>query len=151
MADSTEYYPPVGFYFKVEFEGIGAPENDAKFQSVSGLSADIQTEEVAEGGENRFKHKLPVKAKFSNLVLKRGMLLDSEVIDWCKEAIENFEFTPINLNVKLLNEEGQPLVTWKVSNAFPVKWSVDAFNSEESKLVAETIELSYNYFTTETA
>ncbi len=150
MAESPEYYPPVGFHFKVEFENL-ATENDTKFQSVSGLSVDIETEEIAEGGENRYKHKLPVRTKFPNLVLKRGILLDSDLIKWCKDAIENFSFSPTNLTVKLLNEKHEPLITWKINHAFPVKWDVESFNAEESKLVVETIELTYNFFTTETA
>lgn len=143
----ANYYPPVGFHFLVEFEGLGSQEKDHQFQSVSGLSVDIETEEIAEGGENRFKHKLPVKTKYPNLTLKRGMLIDSVVIDWCRDAIENFSFKPVNLTIKLLNEEHQPLISWNVVHAYPVKWSVEDFNAEESKLVLENFELTYNYFT----
>ncbi|WP_374175104.1 phage tail protein [Flavobacterium tructae] len=143
----ANYYPPVGFHFLVEFQGLGTKEKDHQFQSVSGLSVDIETEEIAEGGENRFKHKLPVKTKYPNLTLKRGILIDSDVIDWCRKAIENFSFEPVNLTVKLLNQEHQPLVSWNVVHAYPVKWSVEDFNAEESKLVIENIELTYNYFT----
>ena len=143
----ANYYPPVGFHFLVEFEGLGSQEKDHQFQSVSGLSVDIETEEIAEGGENRFKHKLPVKTKYPNLTLKRGMLIDSAVIDWCRDALENFSFKPVNLTIKLLNDEHQPLVSWNVVHAYPVKWSVEDFNAEESKLVVENVELTYNYFT----
>lgn len=143
----ANYYPPVGFHFLVEFEGLGSQEKDHQFQSVSGLSVDIETEEFAEGGENRFKHKLPVKTKFPNLTLKRGILINSTVIDWCRDAIENFSFKPVNLTVKLLNQEHQPLVSWNVVHAYPVKWAVEDFNAEESKLVVESVELTYNYFT----
>ena len=143
----ANYYPPVGFHFLVEFEGLGSKEKDHQFQSVSGLSVDIETEEIAEGGENRFKHKLPVKTKYPNLTLKRGILIDSVVIDWCRNAIENFSFKPVNLTVKLLNEDHQPLVSWNVVHAYPVKWAVEDFNAEESKLVIENVELTYNYFT----
>ncbi|GGF03470.1 phage tail protein [Flavobacterium limi] len=143
----ANYYPPVGFHFLVEFEGLGSKEKDHQFQSVSGLSVDIETEEIAEGGENRFKHKLPVKTKYPNLTLKRGILIDSVVIDWCRNAIENFSFKPVNLTVKLLNEKHQPLVSWNVVHAYPVKWAVEDFNAEESKLVIENVELTYNYFT----
>ena len=140
------YYPPLGFHFKVEFNGISTKENDIQFQSVAGLSVDIETEEFAEGGENRFKHKFPVRSKFPNLVLKRGMVTDSKLIDWCRDAIESFQFDPIDLTVKLLNEEHEPLITWNVVHAYPVKWSVADLNAEESKVLLETIELSYNYF-----
>lgn len=140
-------YPPVSFHFKVEFTGISSQESDIQFQSVAGLSVDIETEEFAEGGENRFKHKFPVRTKFPNLVLKRGMVTDSKLIDWCRDAIEGFLFQPIDLTVKLLNEEHEPLVTWNVVNAYPVKWNVSDLNAEENKIAIETIELAYNYFT----
>ena len=143
----ANYYPPVGFHFLVEFEGLGSQAKDHQFQSVSGLSVDIETEEIAEGGENRFKHKLPVKTKYPNLTLKRGILIDSKVIEWCREAFENFAFKPVNLTVKLLNDGHQPLISWNVVHAYPVKWSVEDFNAQESKLVIESVELTYNYFT----
>lgn len=141
------YYPPVSFHFRVEIDGFEKDGIDIQFQSVSGLSVDIETEEFSEGGENRFKHKFPVRTKFPNLVLKRGMVQDSELIDWCRDAIESFEFEPRDLTVILLNEEHKPMVTWKVNHAYPVKWNVSDLNAEESKLTIETIELAYNYFT----
>lgn len=147
MADSYPSVPPVGFHFSVKFSDIGTDNSDHQFQSVSGLSVDIETEEIAEGGENRFKHKLPVKTKYPNLVLKRGMLINSVVIDWCRDAIENFKFKPIGLTIDLLNEQHEPLITWNIVHAYPVKWSVEDFNAEESKMVVENIELAYNYFT----
>ncbi len=143
----TGYYPPSGFHFNVSFKDIEDDELDHQFQSVSGLSVTLETEEFAFGGENRYKHVLPVRSKFSNLVLKRGVLVNSKIIDWCKEAIENFEFNPVDLTITLLNENHEPLMTWNVVRAYPVKWEVEEFNSMESKIVAETIELTYQYYT----
>ncbi|CAL2090257.1 phage tail protein [Tenacibaculum sp. 190524A02b] len=141
------YYPPVGFQFTVKFSDIANKDNDHRFQSVSGLSVDLETEEIAEGGENRFKHKIPVRTKYPNLVLKRGLLIDSGIIQWCKKALENFEIKPVDLTISLLNEKQEALQTWKIAHAYPVKWNVADFNAEENKVVIETIELSYNYFT----
>jgi len=92
------YYPPVGFHFKVEFVGIGN-DNDSRFQSVSGLNVEYDTEAYKEGGENRFEHKLPVRTKYPDLSLKRGMLTDSKVITWVLDALQNRKFTPAQLNV----------------------------------------------------
>ena len=144
----AKYYPPVGFHFSVEFTDLSSSEKDHQFQSVSGLTVDIETEEITEGGENRFKHKIPVRTKYPNLVLKRGLLVDSTVIDWCKRAVENFDFQPIDLMVKLLNEKHEPLLSWNVVHAYPIKWAIADFNAEESKVVIETIELVYNYYNT---
>lgn len=150
------YYPPVGFHFVVSITQsvkgnlkTAAKEMtlDSQFQSVSGLSVDITTEEYAEGGENRFKHKLPLKTTYPNLVLKRGLILGSELTDWCKNAIENFEFELKDITVMLLDSTHSPLMTWEVVGAMPVKWAVDEFSAMESKIVVESIELSYKYFT----
>jgi phage tail-like protein len=142
------YYPPAGFHFKVEFHGFGN-DNDSRFQSVSGLNVEYDTESIKEGGQNHFEHKLPVRTKFSDLVLKRGMLTDSEVIEWCRKALFNREFKPALVIVKLLNPEHQPLKTWKVNNAWPRKWAVTDFNAGENSVVVETLELSFSYFTVE--
>jgi len=141
------YYPPVGFHFKVEFTGIDVKQNDHQFQSVSGLSVEMETEEITEGGEWRFKHSLPVRTKYQNLILKRGLLKDSGIIEWCRNALEGFEITPVDLVVKLLNENHEPLLTWNVVQAWPKKWSVTDFNAEQNSLVIETLELQYQYFT----
>ena len=139
----AEYYPPLGFHFKVEFANL---QGEFQFQSVAGLTVTLETEEIAEGGENRFKHKLPVKTSFPNLVLKRGLLVNSDLIKWCRAAVENFDIKPTNIVIKLLNEKHEPLMTWNVVHAYPVKWAITDFNAEESKMVVETIELAYNYF-----
>ncbi|WP_415712883.1 phage tail protein [Maridesulfovibrio sp.] len=146
MADNDDLYPPVGFHFLVDFGIENLTAGDFRFQEVSGLSVEIETETLEEGGENRFVHKLPKRPKYGNLVLKRGLLNDSEVISWVTEAVESFVFQPVTVLVTLLNEESEPLVSWSFANAWPVKWVVSDFKAQENSLVIETLELSYSRF-----
>lgn len=142
------YYPPVGFLFKVEFIGLdGVTENDVRFQSVAGITMDIGTEDLHEGGENRFVHKLPQSAKYPNLVLKRGMLTNSGLIKWFEDAVQNFNFKPITVQVSLMNEKIEPLVNWKFVNAYPVKWEISSLDSSKNEVVVDSIEIAYQYFT----
>lgn len=147
------YYPPVSFHFKVEFgfkeqfHGVAAIENDIMFQSVSGLSAEMQTETIKEGGENRFEHEIPVRTKYPNLVLKRGVVTDSSLIKWCLNSFQNLDIRPVDLEIKLLNKEHEPLMTWAVKQAWPKKWAVEDLNAMESKILIESLELRYQYFT----
>ena len=113
----TVYYPPVGFHFKVEVAGFGGDSLDSRFTDVSGLTEELSTEEVAEGGQNRFVQKYPVRAKHNELTLKRGLLKESELIGWVKECIEDFSISPRNIDIKLLNAEHEPLVTWHAETA----------------------------------
>lgn len=146
----TQNYPPVGFHFTVDFDDeVTEQENENSFQSVSGLNVEMETESYVEGGENRFEHTLPLRSSYSNVVLQRGLLKDSELIEWCRDTFENMKVKPANLLISLLDKEHNPLVTWKLKHAWPVKWEVSDFDAGESALVVESIELSYQYFTVE--
>jgi len=143
------YYPPVGFHFKVEFALPGVSDNDIRFREVSGISLEMEEETVVEGGENGFVHKLPVRAKYPDLVLKRGKLVKSPILDWLQKSIQDYEISPTTVFVSLLNEEHEPLKAYTFFNAWPKKWSISDFNAENSELVIETLELAYQYFTLE--
>ena len=150
MAEQTPTYI-VGFHFMVEFHAIGGTDDQSEFgqisfQEVSGLSAQLNAMELQEGGENTFTHRLPNPAKYGNLTLKRGMIEDDDLIEWVRDAIENFEFSPKQVFVKLLDANGQPLKTWSFEYAYPVKWNVSNFNSTANALAIETLELTYQKF-----
>jgi phage tail-like protein len=142
----ANYYPPVGFHFKVEFQGVGHGDTDIRFQEVSGLTATMTPQDLPVGGENRFTYRLPCRPKYGNLVLKRGLLADSGLIDWIKKAIENFQFSPVDVHVSLLNEKHQVSASWIFSEAYPVKWAISDLKAMENSLAVETIELAYNYY-----
>lgn len=145
---NNNYELPVGFHFKVEFQGIpGLKDRDVFFQSVGGLSQELETESIISGGENRFSFKLPTRAQYPNLSLKRGLFKDSGLIQWTKDAIEHLDIKPATVLVTLLNEQHTPLITYRCVNAWPQKWSVSDFNAEESQIVIENMELAYQYFT----
>ncbi len=148
MAENDRPYSmPRSFHFSVEFQGVsGLKSNDVKFQDVSGLIAELGVEEIKSGGENRFSHRLPTRARYQNLVLKRGMLTDSGLIKWFTDAVENFSFTPATIVIKLLDPDHQPLQSWTFIKAWPVKWSISEFKANENTVVVETIELAYQYF-----
>lgn len=140
------YYPPVGFHFKVEVQGLPANDDDVRFTEVSGLTLEMGVEEVPEGGENRFIHKFPTRTKYSELVLKRGLLRNSEIISWIRQCLEDYDIKLKTIVIKLLNEEHQPLITWHVVNAYPTKWTVGDFNAANNAVVIETLQFYYQYF-----
>jgi len=142
--DTYPYNLPVTFHFNVD---MGSDEgDDIRFQEVNGLTAEISVEELVVGGENMFTYRLPVRAKYNNIILKRGMLKNSKLIDWFRNAVEHFQFEPRDIKINLLNEKNEPVAFWKVIQAYPVKWVISDFKASENALVIETIELAYQYF-----
>jgi phage tail-like protein len=146
------YYPPVAFHFKVEV--IDLPEaldDDVRFSEVSGLSMESASEEVPEGGENRFVQKYPTRAKYPELVLKRGLLKGSGIRKWAQQCIQDQNITTHGVDVKLLNEKHEPLLTWHLVNAYPTKWSPSDLNATANAVTIETLQLFYQYFTLDEA
>ncbi|NVO10590.1 MAG: phage tail protein [Bacteroidales bacterium] len=140
------YYPPTGFHYFVRFEKLHKGIPDIGFQKVSGINSTINTEEYQEGGENRFKHRLPNPPSFSNLILERGMLIGSQLMQWFNDSIEGFKFEPSDVTVILLNDLHIPIQAWNFVNAIPVKWTFSDLNAMENKVFIETVELSYQYY-----
>ena len=139
--------PIAGFHFSVVFELLPQFSIDTKFQSVNGLKVTMETEAYAEGGQNKFKHNLPIRSGYQDLVLKRGLTSEMSGLSmWCTQAVEDFVFYPANLIVSLLNEKGVPIKVWYVSHAIPLSYEFSEFNAEENKIVIETITLKYNFF-----
>ncbi|MBD5780639.1 phage tail protein [Pelagicoccus sp. NFK12] len=134
------------FHFRVEFLGLGGDSVDTRFQSVSGLSSSIETDSLREGGENRFEHALPSRTSYSDLVLKRGFVTSSALLDWFSSAMQTLEIYPKDLNVVLLNEKHEPAMTWKVTHAWPKKWAIGDLDAETSAIAIETLELGYHDF-----
>jgi phage tail-like protein len=153
------YYPPAAFHFRVAFNGVSGMDKDEqqRFQDVSGLSFEIETETLREGGENRFEYKLPKRVKYPNLVLKRGLITDKVLTDWIKGALDGFFwaspyplFQPVDIIITLMDEGGKAVATWNVVQAYPVKWSMSDLRATENAVVVETIELVYQYFERQT-
>ena len=141
--------PPfaTSFQFRVTFD-LSPATIDTRFQAVSGLSVTYQTEQVREGGENRFAHELPVRTSYEDLVLQRALVTESALVDWCRRAFENFEFSPASVSVQLLDAALDPLRTWQIEGAWPKAWSLSALNAERSELALETLTLGYRRFHT---
>ncbi|EGV18810.1 phage tail protein [Thiocapsa marina] len=142
----TPTYPPVGFHFTAAIGSYGAGV-DASFAEVSGLSTELGVFEINEGGVNTHAHRVPDRGRSGNLVLKRGLVLAaSPLFLWCKETLEGGLGRRVQVQdvvVSLLNDRGNPTLSWIVSRAWPVKCSIADFNAMEGRVVTETLELAY--------
>jgi phage tail-like protein len=155
----ASYYPPSAFYFRVQLDGGGASATplDQAFQDASGLSVDMEPETVAEGGVNNYRHRLPVAAKYGDLVLKRGFVLPSAPLyTWCQQTLQAGLARPIetkSLVLQLLAPGGNDgskikiLRQWSFAGAWPMKWALGDFDAQKNEVLIETLQFAYRYFT----
>ncbi len=154
MAEMIQVNPPyqmVGFHFMVTFHDLeGNKDLDVRFQSVSGLDVQMDTETWKEGGENHFEHIIPGRSKFSStLTLKRGLIKpkSSGLTDWCINTFNHLKIKPLPLvSVELLNPEHLVLIKWDVQHVWPKSWKIAELNAERSEVLIETLELNFNRF-----
>ena len=83
--------PVAGMSFKVSTK-------DAQigyFAECSGITAEYEIEEYAEGGENAFVHKLRGRMRYPNLSLKRGVTHETALLDWFFKSQEAASGRPL--------------------------------------------------------
>jgi phage tail-like protein len=141
-------YPPGSFYFQLQFGDMRTPADNA-FQEATGLAAELEIEEIQEGGQ-AYKHRMPKGTKHGTLVLRRGFVnVNSLLANWVNASI-NTDFTKptqtTDVLLSLLNGQDVPLATWHFREAWPVKWSMSDFKSQENALAIETLEVAYAEF-----
>jgi len=116
------------------------------FMQVQGLSAQIDVTEYAEGGNNAYMHKLPVRIKYSNLTLKRGMTDETALLAWFQATVDPDGPTMSTVTLELKDSTGKKVQAWAFSGAYPVKWSASDLNAGGTEGMAETLEIAHHGF-----
>ncbi|HKL33817.1 MAG TPA: phage tail protein [Tangfeifania sp.] len=136
-------YPIVKFHFQVEWGGakIG-------FTEVSGLDVETEVVEYREGASKEYsKIKMPGMQKFSNITLKRGTFAtDNEYYEWWNTVKLN-TIERRDITISLLNEEHEPVVVWKVKNAWPAKVQSTDLKADGNEVAIESIEIVHEGLT----
>lgn len=131
--------PFPGFKFLLELNSIPV----GGFSECSGLDLELEVEEYAEGGENRFVHKLPGRRKQSDLVLKRG-LSGIELWKWFNDQkAGTVRTTSIGLTVQAYESSARPM-TFEIHDAFPVRWHGPQLDAGQGVVATETLTLAHH-------
>ncbi len=150
MGELSDFFPPaVSFYFSVAFVIPFRVLIEIPFMEVGGLTTEMTTEELKEGGENSFSYQLPVRIKHGNLILKRPIenMLTDLLEAWSASSLHGELVTnvvPIDVTISLIDAYKLPHRMWYVTNAYPVKCDNNPFVSNKNELAMESLELAYN-------
>src|SRR4051812_39222281 len=133
-------YPLPIYNFRVE---VG-PDAVA-FSEVSGLSIhyDVTTfkESLLGGGSPgpRVVH-MPSQQQAVNVSMKKGVARVSSVAamyGWIKTVALN-QVEKKDVVVRLCDEQGKPLISWKIVNAFPTKLDCPSFDAKSNDVAIES-------------
>jgi phage tail-like protein len=120
----------------------------AAFSEVSGLEASMEVEEYQAGGTNDTVLKFPGRTKWSNLVMKRGVVARRDPLDtsdlwtWVQAYLDGRGIRKDGIIV-LLDENRRPKITWSFRRGLPLKWSGPSLNATQSQVAFESIEIAH--------
>lgn len=137
-------WPLPKFYFMVDW---GSTTN-IPFQEVSGLEIQAEALEYRHGNSPVFsKINMPGLVKNNNITMKKGVFAnDNTFWDWYNKIKMN-TIERQNVVIKLLDEGGNPTMTWTLNNAWPTKISSTDLKSEGNEVAIESIEIMHEGLT----
>lgn len=137
-------WPLPKFYFKV----TGIPGSPVMFQDVTGLDPVADTIEYRAGDSPSFgKIKMPGLGKVSNVTMKKGIFVNDATLWAWFNSIKMNTITRVAVVVSLLDETGNPKITWTLNNAFPTKITGTDMKSDGNEVAVESIEIAYETLT----
>ena len=138
-------YPIPKFHFQVEW----GQDFRIGFTEVSGLDFETEVIEYREGNSKIYsKTSQPGMQKLSHITMKRGTFEGD--YDFYKEWRKTYLFQEANktgsqyrrtVTIKLLNEEHEAIVTWRLRNAWPTKVQSTDLKADANEVAIETMEL----------
>ncbi|EPR71817.1 phage tail protein [Cyclobacterium qasimii] len=134
-------WPQPKFYFTIKFKTLDSP---VSFQEVSGLDTEAAPLEYRKGGSKTFSTiKLPGISNSGIVNLKKGVFSnEGKFNDW----FNSFKMNSVkreNVIIELVDESGNPTMTWNLSNAWPTKITGTDLNSDTGEIAIETMELAH--------
>jgi phage tail-like protein len=146
-------YPLPAYNYRVE---IGS--TTLAFSEVSGLSIahEVTTykESPVEGGAPGPRTLLmPAQRTPPTLTLKRGVVPGARVRElyaWVSSKQANL-IEKRDVFIRLCDENGEAVISWKASNAFPTKLDAPAFSAGSNDAAVESMELKADEVSVEVA
>ena len=136
-------YPLPVYNYRVE---IGA--DAVAFSEVSGLSIGYETatykeSPTASGAPGPRVFIMPSQPTPPTLTLKKGVVARpaSGTLIAGSTAIQINQVEKKDINIRLLDENGAAVITWKVINAFPTKLDAPSFTADSNDAAIESMEL----------
>jgi len=97
------------------------------FSEVSGLNAEVTVAEYRNGNaKTNYVTKIPAITKAGDVTLKRGVIGADNIYEWLDQVRSGNVQAKRNVEIKLTDENPtiqSAVVTWKLINAMPIKWT----------------------------
>lgn len=132
-------------------DGSSPPLGDGGFQECSGLQIEMDVQELQEGGRNDGTVRQVGRGKYTNIVLKRGMLfpddgtVNNELWDWLQGVLSGVRpVARYDGVIEVLSADGQDTVaTWTFDRGLPQKIAGPQLNAKSGDIAIEELTIAH--------
>ncbi len=151
MANESTVPPMTAFRFEIvltvtdSLPGVTNPVCDAAFAECTGLEMTMEPKSLTQGGDHtRQVHRIgPVT--YGRLTLRRGMTQNTGLWAWFKAASLPGVNGAANGEIRMVNSDGTPALTFVLDDCLPVRLSGPSLNARTGEIAIEEIQLVYAY------
>jgi phage tail-like protein len=130
--------PYGGYNFAVELDGI----TRAGFRECSGLESTQNAGEYREGTDKNLSvRKIPGLVTHADITLSRGITSDSKLWEWREKAMKG-NVERHDISITLLDDLGQPKITWNLFECWPTSWTGPSLNASADDIAVEQLVLA---------
>jgi len=131
--------PYAGYNFSVELDGI----TRAGFRNCSGLDSTTNAGTYREGTDRVLSsRKIPGLVTHGDVTLSRGLTADDKLWKW-REKVVTGQVERHNISITLLNDVGDPKITWNLYECWPTQWTGPSFDATSDEVAVEQLVLTY--------
>jgi phage tail-like protein len=131
---SVATLPDLSFVVVIPGREIG------RFAECSGLAVEYDVLEYSEGGNNLQVHQLRGRVRYPNVVLRRGVTHEDELLNWFF-AVEQPAQRP-TVTITLNDHKGTMVRQFALSEALPVRWTGPTASSAGDAPATESLEIA---------
>lgn len=134
-----------GFRFVVQVDNVNA----AAFTECTLPRLQVETEDIKEGGQNAYIHRLPVRVNAGTITLKHGVTKNDELLNWYLQVLTGqVKNATRDVTVIIFDSTRKVrIAAWTFTRAYPIRWGGPTLRASENAVAIEELELAHHGFT----
>lgn len=131
-------------------DGDGTELGDGAFQECSGLEVEMDVKEYLEGGNNAAVIRQVGRAKYSPLVLKRGMFfgesgeVNADLWRWLQDIVQGVRpVARYDGTVEVMSVGDEVVATWEFDRGLPVRLRGPELNARTGEVAIEELHIAH--------
>lgn len=144
-------YPLPAYNYRVEINGEAVAFSEVSGLSISHETVTYKESPTAGGAPGPRMMLVPGQREPAKITLKKGIVRTvslKHLYGWIRTIAIN-QVEKKDIFIRLCDEKGEPVISWKVTNAFPTKLDAPTFDAKSNDAAIESMELSGDFVSIE--